>query len=403
VLDSGFQAASEDEMERLGVPALALGVVVDGEVETWASGCSEDDVFRIASVTKPFTATLAARLLSFDDPVGVWPDVQVRHLLSHTSGFDCECGDLARFGDGDDALDRLVRELPSVRRRLPAGEAWSYSNAGYWLAGWLCARRGGTTFEETLRTHVLEPAGLASTSFGEPTLEGHDVDPATGVHSQTRTPVYPRARRPSGGLVSTVSDLLRFARFQLEQPWTAALRVPLAPMPGGEYGLGLALAVVAGEEVWSHDGSYGGFQSSFVLVPARRAAFVGLTNSGAGARLLRLLEDEVFLRLLGARREEPPTVEQTAAELDTLAGTYAQPELEATVTRADRGLRVDVVETDLRDGARTVYPPLRARPIGKRTYVFLDGPMEHARFDFLPPEGPPRFARLASRLAERVA
>src|SRR6266700_1489330 len=170
-------------MERLGVPALALGVLVDGTVETWARGCSEVDVFRIASVTKPFTATLAARLLSLDALAGVWPDVRVRHLLSHTSGYDSECGDLARFGDGDDALDRLMRELPSVRRRLPAGEAWSYSNAGYWLAGWLCARRAGTTFEDALREHVLDPAGLESTSFGEPTLEGHDVDPSTGAHA----------------------------------------------------------------------------------------------------------------------------------------------------------------------------------------------------------------------------
>src|SRR2546429_277172 len=97
--------------------------------------------FRVASVTKPFTATLALELLDLEETTGVWAaDVRVRHLLSHTSGYDCELGDLGRFGDGDDALEAVVTELPAVRRWVGVEQAWSYSNAGYWLAGGLCAR-----------------------------------------------------------------------------------------------------------------------------------------------------------------------------------------------------------------------------------------------------------------------
>ena len=129
----------------------------------------------------------------------MWPaDVRVRHLLSHTSGYDCEApaGDQARFGDGDDALAAQIAELAAVRRCVGVEQCWSYANTGFWLAGWLAAEQAGTTFEEALARHVLVPAGLEATSFGEPELAGTGADAREGP--------YPRARRPSGGLVSNV-------------------------------------------------------------------------------------------------------------------------------------------------------------------------------------------------------
>ncbi|HEY7398937.1 MAG TPA: serine hydrolase domain-containing protein, partial [Gaiellaceae bacterium] len=106
MLDSTFLRVCEDAAERFDVPALAVGVASrDGTVELHAVGCELDARFRIASVTKPMTASLVARLVDLDATTAVWPDdVHVRHLLAHTSGFDCELGDVSRFGDGDDAL-----------------------------------------------------------------------------------------------------------------------------------------------------------------------------------------------------------------------------------------------------------------------------------------------------------
>ena len=74
------------------MPALAVGVSVGGAAETLLVGCDPTTRFRIASITKPFTATLALELLDLEAKTGLWPaDVRVRHLLSHTSGYDCEC------------------------------------------------------------------------------------------------------------------------------------------------------------------------------------------------------------------------------------------------------------------------------------------------------------------------
>jgi CubicO group peptidase (beta-lactamase class C family) len=384
-MDSSFHALAEAAAARWRVPALELGSLVDGEQTTLAVGCRPGTRFRVASITKPFTATLALRLLDLDAPTGVWPgDVLVRHLLSHTSGYESEHGDLARFGDGDDALGAVVDELPSLRRLVGVGEAWSYANSGYWLAGWLAARAAETTYEEALARHVLEPAGLEATAFDVPELEGSG-------RSALPDP-YPRARRPSGGLVSTVTDLLSFARWHLADADAAVMREPAAATVSGVYGLGLFGEQVGGTDVWGHPGSYGGFQSMLLIVPDRGAAFVGLTNSGLGAQALRELEDAWFESVLGARRPVPDPVELSAAALSALAGTYANPELTVTFAPAPGGLTAEAVE----DGERFSFA---ARPIGPRTFEIVGGDDDGYRFDF-PLEG---FVRAGSRLAERVS
>src|SRR5437763_4812226 len=200
-MEAKFQAVCEAAAVAWDIPALAVGVSVGDAVETLGVGCEAATRFRIASITKPFTATLALGLLDLEEPTGIWPpDVRIRHLLSHTSGFDGEAGDLSRFGDGDDALPGVVRELPSVRRWLPVEQAWSYANTGFWLAGSLCAARAGSTYEDAVTARILRPLGLEATSFGEPEVPGTGPDAIAGP--------YPPARPPSGGPLATAAQLL---------------------------------------------------------------------------------------------------------------------------------------------------------------------------------------------------
>jgi CubicO group peptidase (beta-lactamase class C family) len=381
VLDSTFFQACEAAAIEWDVPALALGVCVGGEIETFSVGCSVESIFRVASITKPFTATLALDLLDPQGATGVWPaDVHVRHLLSHTSGFDCECGDLARFGDGTDALPAAVEALPAVRRYVGVEQAWSYANSGFWLAGWLAAAQAGQTYEEALAERVLEAAGLESTSFGEPELAGTGRDAENGP--------YPRARRPSGGLVSSVADLLRFGQWHLAQPRSAQMRIVHAKPTAGVYGLGMWGQRVGGVEVWGHPGSYGGFESSLFVVPDRNAVFVGLTNSSLGGKALYDVEDEFFERLLGERRAVPQSVDLPAAVREGLTGSYANSDGWYEVALAPDGVVVA-----FEDGE---FP---ARAIGESTFEITAGDRIRERFDF-PLEG---FGRFGSRLAERIA
>jgi CubicO group peptidase (beta-lactamase class C family) len=382
VLDSRFFQACEGAAIEWNVPALAVGASVAGKVETFAIGCSAETLFRVASVTKPFTATLALELLDPQAATGVWPaDVRVRHLLSHTSGYDCElrAGDQARFGFGDDALAAQAKELPGVRRWVGVEQCWSYANTGFWLAGWLAAVQAGASYEDALARHVLTPAGLESTSFGEPELEGTGASTIDGP--------YPRARRPSGGLVSNVPDLLRFGQWHLARPRSAQMRIVQGKPTAGVYGLGMFGERVDGVEVWGHGGSYGGFESSLLVVPDRDAVFVGLTNSSRGSKALYAVEDEFFQRLLGARRQVAEPFDLPAEARDAFTGSFANSDGWTEVALTDDGLLVTVDEAE--------FP---ARAIGENTFEIASGERIRERFDF-PLEG---FGRFGSRLAERV-
>jgi CubicO group peptidase (beta-lactamase class C family) len=380
VPDSSYLQASEAAALTWEVPALALGVSVGGQVERHAVGCEPDAVFRVASITKPFTAALSLALLDLEETSGVWPsDVRVRHLLSHTSGFDGDANDLGRFGDGDDALEVLVAELPKIRRLLGVEQAWSYANTGYWLAGRMCAQRAGTHYEDVLAERVLVPAGLEATSFGEPDLTGTGPDALPGP--------YPRARRPSGGLVSNVPDLLRFGEWLLSTPDFTRMRVVHGKPTAGVYGLGLLGERVGGVEVWGHGGSWGGFQSSLLLVPDHGAVFVGLTNHSRGAKALRDVEDVFFERVIGTRRRVPETVDLPDDVRDGFSGSYANSDGWTEVEFAVDGLAVKFEDGEF-----------AARAIGPRTFEITDGDRVRERFDF-PLEG---FGRFGSRLAERI-
>lgn len=379
MLDRSFSRAIEEAAAVWKVPALALGISAGDREETVALGCAAGTVFRIASISKAFTALLALDLLQPDAPTGIWaPDVRVRHLLSHTSGYDCERGDLTRFGYGDDALASVVRELPDVRRWVGVEECWSYANAGYWLAGWLCAEAAGATFEDALLARVVRPAGLEATSFGPSDVAGTGADAIDAP--------YPRARRPSGGLASNVPDLLRFGRRLIAAP--ELRRVHGRPV-AGVYGLGLWGERIAGVEVWGHGGSWGGYQTSLLTVPSRDAVFVGLTNASRGGKALDRIEDEFLRRVVGAPRPRAKTVDAPADVLRGFTGAYSNGEERFEVeAAAGGGLRVT-----FGDG---VYG---ARPIGPRTFEIADGERVEERFDF----PLPGFGRFGNRLAERLA
>jgi CubicO group peptidase (beta-lactamase class C family) len=117
----------QDARSRTGVPAVAAGLSIDGSVELAADGdCTPETPFRVASVSKWFTASLVSACGALDE--------ETRRLLSHTAGL----------------RQRRAEPLPELCRGL-----WSYSNAGYWAAGERCVAVTGRPFAEAMRELVL--------------------------------------------------------------------------------------------------------------------------------------------------------------------------------------------------------------------------------------------------------
>ena len=372
-----------DARARTGVPGVAAAAFVDGRVVAAADGVLElgrtdpvrpETPFRIASISKPFTASLSLSCLE--------PDARLTGRLSHTAGLRCE----------------QAEPLPEGAEGL-----FSYSNAGYWAAGAACEAATGMSFADAMAARILTPLHLAATGYEEPRApaRGHVQDGETG-HRAVPVDAYPVARRASGGLWSTTGDLLAFAAHHLGGPGPlsaearAAMREPRSAALGGGYGLGWWVRDAGGRAALDHEGSVAGYQSLLLLVPEERFALAVLTNSWRGSGLIRRVVSDLGVSA-GApppRSEEP----QTGVRPPDVAGTYVLDDAEAHVEASAAGIFVQESETDPVTGARIARPRIEARELGGGVFGVAGGRLMSHRLDF--PR--PGFGRIGWLVLPRV-
>jgi CubicO group peptidase (beta-lactamase class C family) len=228
---------------RAGQPGLAYGVVAGGELvhsgglgtrRAGGSPPDADTVFRIASMTKSFTAAVVLTLrdsgaLALDDPaVGYVPELAglrlpapgcpqltIRHLLTMTAGFPAD----DPWGDRQQGLDpaafaRLLAD-GGVRCAWAPGTRFEYSNLGYAILGKVVESVTGQDYAEAVRERLLRPLRLDRTGY-----EAADADAAQLARGYRHdgsdggwleVPVDPYgAFAPMGGLFSCVRDLARW-------------------------------------------------------------------------------------------------------------------------------------------------------------------------------------------------
>ncbi|MGZ5297936.1 MAG: serine hydrolase domain-containing protein, partial [Actinomycetota bacterium] len=178
---------------REPVPGVAYGVIVDGElVHTRGVGTTNtatetppdaDTVFRIASMTKSFTAATVLLLrdeghLRLDDPAADHvpelqgqrashpgaPPVTLRHLLSMSAGLpgDDPWGDRQQSLDAGGFTEFLERGQSYAW--MP-GTAFEYSNLGYAILGRVIANVTGQEYRDVVRSRLLEPMGMTSSGY----------------------------------------------------------------------------------------------------------------------------------------------------------------------------------------------------------------------------------------------
>ena len=182
-----------DFVAREHVPGAAWGTIIDGQLaHVGVTGFRDiasklpvdrNTVFRIASMTKSFTAMSILKLrdegkLSLDDlaeryvpelaalkyPTTDSPRITIRHLLSHAEGFPED------NPWGDQQLARTDEELSQmIRRGIPfsnaPGIAYEYSNYGFAILGRIVSRVSGMPYNEYLAVNVLRPLGMHSTTL----------------------------------------------------------------------------------------------------------------------------------------------------------------------------------------------------------------------------------------------
>jgi CubicO group peptidase (beta-lactamase class C family) len=216
------------------VPGISIALARHGElVATFTAGkraaggggpVDEATLYSVASVTKPFTAALAMRLVergivTLDEPVRrLLPslgadkrDLNLRDLLRHTSGLSKDDPAEADLW----AREASFAELAASAASLPAidqpGQRVRYSNNGYWIAGAALAAANGTSFANAMRSHVLDPLGLTETLIAPDESIQDRVARRYGKAKIMNAPYGRQLASPAGGLFATARDLVRFA------------------------------------------------------------------------------------------------------------------------------------------------------------------------------------------------
>jgi CubicO group peptidase (beta-lactamase class C family) len=326
--------------DRGAQPAISYGVV-SGGVLVHSAGFGArgdgrpapdaDTVFRIASMSKSFTASAVLLLrdegrLALDDAaekyvpeLAGWPSVTpdsdrvtIRHLLTMTAGFptDDPWGDRQQ-GLPLDAFGALL--AGGVRFNWAPGTRFEYSNLGYAILGRIVAAAAQAEYAGFVATRLLAPLGMTRTGYDAAGFDPGEL--ATGYRrgpaGWAELPFDPYgAFAPMGGVFSSVSDLARWvagfaaafppgggsdadgthplrraSRREMQQPqavtgWRSPDRLPGGP-PGSPayYGFGLFVDEdpVLGRVV-SHSGGYPGFGSNMRWHPATGLGVIALGN-----------------------------------------------------------------------------------------------------------------------------
>ena len=349
------------------IPGMVWGVVIDGRlahtgstgVRNRATGAAVDagTVFRIASMTKSFTALAILKLrdegkLSLEDPVSKWiPEfanmelptrdtapLRIRQLMSHSAGFpeDNPWGDRQLAASDADVTNWLKRGIPFS---TPPDTRYEYSNYAFGLLGRVVTKASGTPYDKYVQKEILEKLHMDASTFEFSSVPaanravGYRLQP-DGAYSE-EPPLPHGAFGSMGGLLTTATDLGKYVAFQLSawpprddadagpvrrasvremnhlwRPANLTVRSVNGAVQATAAGYGYGLRISSDnrfEEISAHGGGLPGFGSFMLWLPDYGVGLFAMTNltyAGPAEPINQALD--LFLKSGGLQKRELP-------------------------------------------------------------------------------------------------
>jgi CubicO group peptidase (beta-lactamase class C family) len=350
-------------LRRDDIPGAVVAIVKDGRT-LFAKGYGYADVaakrpvtvdatlFRIASISKLFAWTAVMQLveqgkLDLDRDVNEYLDFRIpatypqpitlRHLMTHTAGFEevmlynglppSQLPPLKEF---------LIARMPS--RIFPPGETPAYSNYGCMLAGYIVQRVSGQSYEDYIAERIFRPLGMLHSTFAQPLPGSLEPLLARGYRSASEPPRNFETVQtyPGGSMSSTAEDMTRFMLAHLQEgslgdasilkPETARMMQsrPLGPIPEKT---GMAFAFFEGmrngHRSIGHGGGLPSFRSQLFLVPDLHLGFY-LAQNGVGGDLPNIAWRSFFDRYFPVAAPVAEAPANAGADPRALIDSYKQ-------------------------------------------------------------------------------
>jgi len=396
-VEAFFDDLLPGQLNEYHIAGTAAAVVKDGQLifakgygfadlESERPVITDQTLFRTDSTGKLFVWTAVMQLveqgqldldvdvnryLDFQIPATFAEPITLRHLLSHSAGFE-DMGYMFAHHAADLETPGafLAQHIPA--RVRPPGELTAYSNYGTALAGYIVERVSGLPFEQYVEETIFAPLGMARSTFRQPLPSPLDT-------AVTQNYVYAdgefRARPfqflripPAGEGHMTVTDMAPFMIAHLAETDTPILRAETMGQMHGRlfsndprvngFAYGFAETSQNSQHILRHEGNNPGMSSTalFLLPEQNVGVYVAYNSNGGfgpGEALRRAFLDHYF-----PTASKPLTsIQLTAQQVEALTGSYRSTRLFQTsfgkMTRLLGGNYSDVVVSDNGDGTFT--------------------------------------------------
>ena len=337
---AAIDAYVTEQMDNLGIPGIALGIVQDGQVvhlqgfgvaDSSGRAVTSQTPFYLGSITKSFTALAVMQLveegkIDLDAPVQNYlpwftladkdasATITVRHLLNQTTGISENDGN--RFWTSKLGLEEQVRQFDTIKLSNPVGSTYEYCNVNYMIAGLIVEKVSGQPYPDYVTEHIFDPLELThSYAFRELALadglaQGHIY--MFGRIFSDEGPLPP-ANLPAGTLIASVEDMSRYMLVHLDEgqygdksiispQGIAELHAPAISTGGGQYyAMGWNVGTVEGVSYLAHAGDAGRNHAIVIMMPDRNSGLVLLANASGfvQSEQVKDMGREVFYMLTG--------------------------------------------------------------------------------------------------------
>ena len=317
---SGIDAFVGEQVQRHGIPGLALALVEGdrivhlrgyGKADETGRTVTPQTPFIVASVSKPMTALAVMQLVEagkveLDAPVQRYlpafrvadpaasQQITLRHLLQHTSGIPNTACDTRVDAE---TLEQYVAELQTVELAAPVGTRHTYCSGNYNVLGRIVEAVSGQAFGDYMRQHVFAPLEMRHSFTSEQEARQDGLAQGYRWIFGRLVPFHERyntSQLPSGYMIASAEDMAHFLVAQLNggrfgstsvlsPEGIAAMQAPGVSTGADEetYGLGWETGALGGVPTVSHVGAHPDAHTLAFIQPETRRGAVLLINANA--------------------------------------------------------------------------------------------------------------------------
>ncbi len=351
-----------DQMGNYSLAGVTFSMVKDGSIffekgYGYANTVLETPVianetlFRIGSISKTFTAVAVLQLIeeglleldtdinsyltAFKIPETYEEPITLRHLLTHTAGFEEKTfPSIVGSMFYNDMESILISGMPD--RVHHPGMITSYSNYGFLLAGYIVQEISGKEFEIYVQEEILDPLGMNSTTFDQPIPSWLNSRMATGYDENGNTGYFEYITVPPAGAGSaTASDIGRFMITLLNKGSLGEIRIlenaTVEQMLSDQFithenlpsmGLGVYEFHQSEEQIIGHGGDTRFFHSRMILLPEQNIGIFASYNSVEGSIARTLLFDEIVEEYFPYQKQDIQPMDGYKSRARKFAGFY---------------------------------------------------------------------------------